>query len=142
MHQTISFTNPKRDRPLHASSSRVVFHFCKTNGYAYELLVKTILMYLLSEGKITHYSHDGERADLAFDVDFKMFKALKAGSKYTVQRGLDLLKACPDSDDSDEEDYENGHDSVGAILCTMASLHQPTTQACHPSLPPKPAIQP
>ena len=75
-----------------------VHQFCKTNGYEYDTLVKTILMYLLSIGVISQFTHDGDKDELAGDVDAGLYKGL-SGYDYTEAMGKQLLADDPDSDD-------------------------------------------
>ena len=83
------------------SKSRT-FYFCKTHGYGYDTLIKTILMYLLSIGVIYGYSHDSEKMELVADVDFDMYQQL-SGQLYKASIGKQLL----DNDTNlDEEDWE------------------------------------
>ena len=75
-----------------------VYQFCKTNGYAYDRLVKTILMYLLSIGVISQFSHDGDKPELVGDVDAELYKGL-SGNDYTAEVGNELIANDPESDD-------------------------------------------
>ena len=60
-----------------------VYQFCKTNGCTNDTLVNTILMYLLSIGVISQFTHDGEKSELVDDVDAALYKGL-SGYDYTT----------------------------------------------------------
>ena len=85
---------------------KYVFDFCKTQGYDYDPMIKTILIYMLSIGAIRSLGHDGgSRFEMAEDVDAEMFKAL-ARKKYKPALGKAILNLCDFGSEDDLSDPE------------------------------------
>lgn len=76
-----------------------IFDFCKTKGYEYDSMIKTILVYLLSIGAIRCLSHDGDlNMEIAEDVDPDMFRSLSK-KEYNRAMGEAILKTCEFDDE-------------------------------------------